>query len=128
MGRDSRKARLWLRRPCDELLAACVKCAQVGGKREALRLQRRVERYIRAYISILPPTPHRPHCAMRLPHRLIAAAAALLFTTAAQAAELTVAAAASLTDAFKAIAPLFEAHEPGTTVRLTFGASGALLP
>lgn len=64
---------------------------------------------------------------MRLLQRLTAAAVALLLCTAAHAAELTVAAAASLTDAFKAIAPLFEAHEPGTTVRLTFGASGALL-
>ncbi|MBD8532755.1 MULTISPECIES: molybdate ABC transporter substrate-binding protein [unclassified Massilia] len=45
----------------------------------------------------------------------------------AQAAELTVSAAASLTDAFKEIARDYEARYPGTTVLLNFGASGALL-
>ena len=45
----------------------------------------------------------------------------------ASAAELTVSAAASLTNAFKELAPLFEAEHPGTKVQLNFGASGALL-
>ncbi len=54
---------------------------------------------------------------------LLAAGAGL----AAQAAELTVSAAASLTNAFRDIAPLFEAAHPGTKVQLNFGASGALL-
>ena len=46
---------------------------------------------------------------------------------AAQAGELTVSAASSLTNALRDIAPLFEAAHPGTQVRLNFGASGALL-
>lgn len=45
----------------------------------------------------------------------------------AHAATLTVSAAASLTDAFKEIVPLFEQAHPGTQVRLNVGASGALL-
>jgi molybdate transport system substrate-binding protein len=46
---------------------------------------------------------------------------------AVQAADLTISAAASLTNAFRDIAPLFEAAHPGTKVQLNFGASGALL-
>ena len=46
---------------------------------------------------------------------------------AAQAGEITVSAAASLTNAFKDIAPLFEAAHPGNKVHLNFGASGALV-
>ena len=45
----------------------------------------------------------------------------------ASAQQLTVAAAASLTDAFKEIAPRFEAARPGATVRFNFAASGVLL-
>ena len=56
---------------------------------------------------------------------------ALLFASsvslAAQAGEITVSAAASLSNAFKDIAPLFEAAHPGSKVQLNFGASGALL-
>lgn len=61
--------------------------------------------------------------------RLKAAVAALLltFTLAAQAGEITVSAAASLTNAFKEIATAFEAQQPATKVLLNFGASGALL-
>ena len=43
------------------------------------------------------------------------------------AADLTVSAAASLTNAFKDIAPLFEAANPGTKVQFNFAASGPLL-
>ena len=46
---------------------------------------------------------------------------------AAKAADLTVSAATSLTNALRDIAPLFEAAHPGTRVQLNFGASGALL-
>lgn len=46
---------------------------------------------------------------------------------AVQAADITVSAAASLTNAFKDIAPLFDAAHPGTKLQLNFGASGALL-
>ncbi|MFO1267301.1 MAG: molybdate ABC transporter substrate-binding protein [Rubrivivax sp.] len=46
---------------------------------------------------------------------------------AAHAADLTLSVAASLTNAFKDIAPLFEASNPGTKLQLNFGASGALL-
>ena len=43
------------------------------------------------------------------------------------AGELTVSAAASLTDAFKEIARGYEAQYPGSRILLNFGASGALL-
>ncbi len=52
-------------------------------------------------------------------------AASLSF--AAQAADLTVSAAASLTNAFKDLGPLFEAENPGTKVQFNFAASGPLL-
>ncbi|KQW42285.1 MULTISPECIES: molybdate ABC transporter substrate-binding protein [unclassified Roseateles] len=45
----------------------------------------------------------------------------------ASAEAVTVSAAASLTDAFKEIAPRFEATRPGVTVRFNFAASGVLL-
>lgn len=56
-----------------------------------------------------------------------AAAAALYFCATAQAAELTVSAAASLTNAFRDLAPAFETANPGTKLHFNFGASGALL-
>jgi len=43
------------------------------------------------------------------------------------AADLTVSAAASLTNAFKEMAPIFEKQNPGTKVLLNFAASGPLL-
>ncbi|MGI4849802.1 MAG: molybdate ABC transporter substrate-binding protein [Janthinobacterium lividum] len=43
------------------------------------------------------------------------------------AADLTVSAAASLTNAFQELAPVFEAQNPDTRLQLNFGASGALL-
>jgi molybdate transport system substrate-binding protein len=46
---------------------------------------------------------------------------------ASHAAELTVSAAASLTNAFKALGPLFEAANPGAKLQFNFAASGALL-
>ena len=52
----------------------------------------------------------------------------LLFSaSAALAAELIVSAAASLTNAFTAIKPPFEAANPGTTLTFNFAASGTLL-
>ena len=57
-------------------------------------------------------------------------AAVLLSATSASsalAAELTVSAAASLTNAFKDIAQGYEAQHPGTKVLLNFAGSGALL-
>ena len=54
-------------------------------------------------------------------------AAALLTPLAALAQQLTVSAAASLTDAFKEIGTRFEAAKPGVTVRFNFAASGALI-
>ena len=50
-----------------------------------------------------------------------------MFSLAANAAELTVSAAASLTNAFKEISQAFELQQPDTKVLLNFGASGALL-
>lgn len=45
----------------------------------------------------------------------------------AQAADLTVSAAASLSNAFKELAPAFEAQHPGSKLRLNFAASDTLL-
>ncbi len=64
---------------------------------------------------------------MRISRRLFALAAALVLPWAACAQQLTVSAAASLTDAFKELGPRFEAMKPGTTVRFNFAASGVLL-
>ena len=50
-----------------------------------------------------------------------------LLVLPAQAAEMTVSGAASLTNAFKDIAQGFESAHPGSKVLLNFGASGALL-
>ena len=59
--------------------------------------------------------------------RLIASALATGLTLASHAADLTVSAAASLTNAFKELGPLFEAANPGAKVQFNFAASGALL-
>ncbi|RQP23476.1 molybdate ABC transporter substrate-binding protein [Piscinibacter terrae] len=63
--------------------------------------------------------------------RFIARAAGVLTlciaATAAHAAELTVSAAASLTNAFRDIGAAYEARNPGTKVLFNFAASGALL-
>jgi molybdate transport system substrate-binding protein len=45
----------------------------------------------------------------------------------AAAADLTISAAASLTNAFKELGPVFEAQNPGTAVVFNFGASDTLL-
>ncbi len=58
--------------------------------------------------------------------RLLAALACALPLLAA-AQQLTVSAAASLTDAFKAIGARFDAARPGVTVRFNFAASGVLV-
>lgn len=52
---------------------------------------------------------------------------ALAWPAASWAQQITVSAAASLSDAFKELAPRFEAAKPGTTVRFNFAASGVLL-
>jgi molybdate transport system substrate-binding protein len=59
--------------------------------------------------------------------RLPAFVFAGLLCSGATAAELTVQAASSLTNAFKDVAAQFEATHPGAKVNLNFGASGALL-
>jgi molybdate transport system substrate-binding protein len=64
---------------------------------------------------------------MRFACRLVALAAAFFLPWAASAQQLTVSAAASLTDAFKELGPRFEAARPGATVRFNFAASGVLL-
>lgn len=63
---------------------------------------------------------------MLLPARCLPALA-LGLVAAVHAGEITVQAAASLTNALTDIAPLFEAAHPGARLRLNFGASGALL-
>lgn len=59
--------------------------------------------------------------------RIAVATLFLLGAAGTCAADLTVSAAASLTNAFKEIGPAFEATHPGTKVQFNFGASGALL-
>ncbi len=59
--------------------------------------------------------------------RLLAVLIGLVVSCQAHATDLVVSAAASLTNAFRDIAPAFEAHHPGAKVQLNFGASGALL-
>ncbi|CAN5467393.1 molybdate ABC transporter substrate-binding protein [soil metagenome] len=59
--------------------------------------------------------------------RPLGAALLLLCSLTAQAADLTVSAAASLTNAFKELGPVFEAQNPGTSVVFNFAASDALL-
>lgn len=64
------------------------------------------------------------------PRRRLPVFALLLALCAAAptlAAELTVSAAASLANAFRDLAPLFEAAHPGTRLQFNVGASGALL-
>lgn len=65
----------------------------------------------------------------RLGHvrRGLLALGVMLASGTACAADLTVSAAASLTQAFKEIGSAFEAQHPGIRLRLNFGASGALL-
>lgn len=59
--------------------------------------------------------------------RVAALALALMASGLAQAAEITVSAAASLTNAFRELAPAFEAAHPGTKLQFNFAASDALL-
>jgi molybdate transport system substrate-binding protein len=59
--------------------------------------------------------------------RCVIAILGLLFSCQTFAADLTVSAAASLTNAFRDLAPLFEAQNPGTRLQFSFAASGALL-
>jgi len=58
---------------------------------------------------------------------VLAAAMSLVLVLPAAAAELTVSAAASLTNAFQELKPLFEKANPGVTMLTNFAASGALL-
>lgn len=55
--------------------------------------------------------------------RLLSLVVALALPLAAAAQQITVSAAASLTDAFKEIGPKFEAAKSGATVRFNFAAS-----
>jgi molybdate transport system substrate-binding protein len=57
----------------------------------------------------------------------VAALALCVASVGAFAADLTVSAAASLTNAFNEIGPAFEAANPGTRVQFNYAASGALL-
>ena len=68
----------------------------------------------------------KPRSPSLLP-RLFALVMAAGLSLAAHAADLTVSAAASLTNAFKDLAPLFEAANPGTKLQFNFAASGPLL-
>jgi molybdate transport system substrate-binding protein len=87
----------------------------------AARRQARMSMYILVHNAILP-------MAMTgLLPRVLALVLAGSLSLAARAADLTVSAAASLTNAFQELAPLFEAADPDTKVLLNFGASNALL-
>jgi len=76
--------------------------------------------------------PLLPLCRATMIHwtkfgRRVVLALLLSVSFAARAADLTVSAAASLTDAFRELAAVFESRNPGTKVLLNFGASEALL-
>jgi len=58
---------------------------------------------------------------------ILAAALLALSSLTAHAADLTISAAASLTNAFRELGPAFEAQNPGTQVVFNFAASDALL-
>ncbi|CAB3757292.1 molybdate ABC transporter substrate-binding protein [Paraburkholderia solisilvae] len=60
-------------------------------------------------------------------HALVAAAVAFAFSAQARADDLIVSAAASLTNAFKAVGEAFEKQHPGTKVLFNFGASDVLM-
>lgn len=73
------------------------------------------------------PYPGRSR-ALRAARRMLACALfGALIAAPALAADLTVSAAASLGNAFRELAPLFEARHPGTRVVFNFAASDALL-
>lgn len=59
--------------------------------------------------------------------RIVSLALGLLFGAQVLAAEITVSAAASLTNAFRELAPLYSAAHPDVKVYLNFGGSGVLL-
>jgi molybdate transport system substrate-binding protein len=59
--------------------------------------------------------------------RVAALLLGLLLPCAAMAREITVSAAASLANAFRELAPVFEKGRPGVSIRFNFAASGALL-
>lgn len=59
--------------------------------------------------------------------RFLAFVFGALLSAQALAADLTVSAAASLTNAFRELAPMYEAKHPDTKVQLNFAGSGALL-
>ncbi|MES2101614.1 MAG: molybdate ABC transporter substrate-binding protein [Pseudomonadota bacterium] len=61
------------------------------------------------------------------PRPILAAALLAVSSLAVHAADLTVSAAASLTNAFRALGPAFEIQNPGTKVVFNFAASDALL-
>ncbi|HTE17847.1 MAG TPA: substrate-binding domain-containing protein, partial [Armatimonadota bacterium] len=61
-----------------------------------------------------------------LPLLLLLGTGALFGRAAAQPRTVTVFAASSLTDAFNALAPEFEAMNPGHRVRFNFGPSSVL--
>ena len=62
-----------------------------------------------------------------MPYPRLAALIFALSSLSAFAADLTVSAAASLTNAFNELAPAFETANPGNKLQLNYGASGALL-
>ena len=72
-----------------------------------------------------------PSCCFRSvllrPLACVGAAALVAASGPAAAADLTVSAAASLTNAFQEIGPAFEAANPGQKVQFNFAASGPLL-
>jgi molybdate transport system substrate-binding protein len=64
---------------------------------------------------------------MRNIHKAAGIALSILISASAWSADLTVSAAASLTQAFQEIGTQFEAQHPGIKLKFNFGSSGALL-
>lgn len=84
-------------------------------------------RYIRTYTTLVRFTSVPTSLSPLLGRRNLAACLLAGWACIAAAGEVTVSAAASLTQAFKEVAQGYEAANPGRKVLLNFGASGALL-
>lgn len=93
------------------------------GKRYALRYISTLRRFL----PFLSPAMPIPATLSRAVRRCAGFALLALLSLAADAADLTVSAAASLTNAFRELGPAFETRNPGTKVVFNFGASDALL-
>src|SRR5476649_954327 len=93
--------------------------------RQTVRLNR-LSLYPQLYYDTLS-IPFDLSIVFNLKHSLIATVFTFTLQSAAHADEIVVSAAASLTNAFKAIGDAYEKQHPGTKVLMNFGASDVLM-